>query len=165
MTTFDNMDIVLSCCLIQVVLWVSLTYGYRYCFYDVDKLITKASKLLQTEVNVAKTDQLEYVIYEQSCLVIKLQNTTYVTKLLVVLDAFLLYGVFNSNVDIDTFTTILVIVTQLCILYSIVLTVTISAALTKIKHVLTDRKNDIEKFKRNSISHRMFGDNNRSDKI
>ena len=165
MITFDNMDIVLSCCLIQVVLWVSLTYGYRYCFYDIDKLITKASEILKLDINTTKIDQIEYAVYEQGCLVIKLQNTTYVTKLLVVLDAFLLYGVFSSSVEIDTFTTILIIVTQLCILYSIVLTITISTALTKIKHVLTDRKNDIEKFKRNSISYRMFGDNNCSDKI
>ena len=165
MMAFDNVDIILSCCLIQVVLWVSLTYSYKYCYNDVDILLTKVSNLLQLDANAARVDQLEYAIYEQGCLVIKLEKTTYVIKLLLVLDAILLYGVFNSDVNMDLFTTLLIIVTQLCTLYSVVLTVSLNMSLTKVKHVLTNRKNDIEKFKRNSISHRMFGDSNCSDKI
>lgn len=165
MPVAGNTEIIFASCLIQVVVWIAITYSYKYCYNEVDILLTKVSNLLQLDANAARVDQLEYAIYEQGCLVIKLEKTTYVIKLLLVLDAILLYGVFNSGMNMDLFTTLLIIVTQLCILYSVVLTVSLSMALTKVKHVLTNRKNDIEKFKRNSISYRMFGDNNCSDKI
>lgn len=60
MPVAGNTEIIFASCLIQVVVWIVITYSYKYCYYDVDKMLSSSFKLIQSCFDVK---EFEYVMY------------------------------------------------------------------------------------------------------
>jgi hypothetical protein len=128
MSVAGNTEIIFASCLIQVVVWIAITYSYKYCYYDVDKILSSSFKLIQSCFDVK---EFEYVITQCEDLLVRLNKTNYSVKLIVMLDIILLYFTTMSYESIAVTGILLVAVTQIVVGYAVVLSVMLKKALEK----------------------------------
>lgn len=128
MSVAGNTEIIFASCLIQVVVWIAITYSYKYCYYEVDQTLSNSFKLLQTCYDIK---EFQYGITHCEDLLEKMKNTNYLVKLVLMLDIILLYFSIVSYETIAVTGIILVTTTQVVVGYAIVLGVMLTRALKK----------------------------------
>lgn len=128
MVVAGNTEIIIASCLIQVVTWIAITYSYKYCYYEVDQTLSSSFKLIQTCYDIK---EFQYGITHCEDLLEKMKNTNYLVKLVLMLDAILLYFSIVSYETIAVTGIVLVVTAQVVVGYAVVLGVMLTRALKK----------------------------------
>ncbi len=153
--SYDAIVIVYSCA-IQVVIWASLVYGYKYCFKDIGTSVDEVNTLLKTDLLYTRVSQLDYATYKQNSLLFKLSRYDTLNTLIVAMDIILIVIFFSIPAKLSTVSTVLFIFTQLCVFYNILLMYLLNKVLVSSKKALSERKDELEVYSNQKLSSYIF---------
>lgn len=156
MMSDNNTVVIVLSCLIQLAIFFSLTYSYKYCFKGIETLIDDVTTLGKKDLKDTSIEEVCNLIKSRIELSSKLNIFKHLTNTFIAFTLLTIVLLFNNPSENSLTGIILSVLTTLCTIYSIVLVHILMKSLNVCEDMLLRKKYQVENYVGMTTISRMY---------